>query len=127
LKLLKDLNVLLKELIARTERRSAYWRKHAEQHRPAGEGDISTWLRRNLTVIIDTHSDKPERYRRRWVADTAKAIGAKYPNETKNKRRFLGQQPPKPKPSHAIETGRRRRPDDKKARALARRLRGVKI
>jgi hypothetical protein len=55
--------VLIREVIAKARRRSKYWQKHVSQHRPADESEISTWLRQDLTNIIEDYStaDEPVR------------------------------------------------------------------
>jgi len=100
--LLHELAILTQRLKTRVEDRVCYWQGHVETHRPAGEGDASLDLRRSLTEIITKRlSDAPaaaerqkranERRRRRWVADACREIGARYPNEKKNRRRFTGE------------------------------------
>jgi hypothetical protein len=123
---LSDFSVLLEQLIERARLRSDYWHSHVEQNRPYGERSIGEWLRQDLMAIIGAVSNAPERRRRQWVARVCKAIGAKYPNEKKNKKRFLGQQVAKDKPSRKTRA-KRDTPESKEARSWARKLRGVNI
>jgi hypothetical protein len=116
---LEDLKVLIKELVAGAQSRSAYWQTHVVQHRPSGESDVGTWLRQDLTAIIAKHSAAAEPIRRRWVADVAKAIGAKYPHEKKNKKRFLGEQLGKDKRRRTTRAKRPRQTTRKPALSLA--------
>jgi hypothetical protein len=86
--------------LPRIENRIAYWQRRVAVHRPAGEDARNRELRRSLTDIITAHwPDEPdatdrqkrtnERERRRWVAFACREIGARYPYEKKNRRRFI--------------------------------------
>jgi len=98
----------LEALIPRIENRVAYWQRHVAAQRPTGEDARNRELRWSLTDIITAHWPDPpeateqqkranERGRRNWVAFACKEIGAKYPNEKKNRRRFTGAGEHKPK------------------------------
>jgi hypothetical protein len=104
--LLTDFSGLLEQLIVRARSRSHYWQSHVEKNRPTGEMGIGEWLRQDLMAIIGAVSNAPERLRRQWVAKVCKAIEAKYPNEKKNKRRFLGKQQPRQKRKPKTSTRR---------------------
>ena len=78
------------------KKRSAYWQGHVVLHRPSGAANASLTLRQSLIDIItrfspDDPSDSERQKRKnrhnrdRWVATAAKAIGAKYPDEKKNR------------------------------------------
>ena len=100
--LLNELAVLLDALGSNAKKRSAYWQGHVELHRPSGAANASLTLRQSLIDIItrfspDDPSDSERQKRKnrhnrdRWVATAAKAIGAKYPDEKKNRGRFTGE------------------------------------
>jgi hypothetical protein len=91
--------------LPRIKNRVAYWQRRVAAHRPAGEDARNRELRWSLTDIITAHwpdppdaTDRQKRTNRwerhRWVAFTCKQIGAKYPNEKKNRRRFIGEHKP---------------------------------
>jgi hypothetical protein len=82
---------LLEALISRTKNRVAHWQAHVAAHRPVGQGAASSDLLQSLTQIIATHRpDMPERYQLTWIAFAARKIGARFPDEKKNRRRFTG-------------------------------------
>jgi hypothetical protein len=96
-----NIQTSLEALIPRIENRVAYWQRRVAAHRPAGEGARNRELRRSLTDIITAHwpdppdaTDRQKRINRlkrdRWVAFACREIGARYPNEKKNRRRFIG-------------------------------------
>jgi hypothetical protein len=113
------------------------WQGRVETHRLAGESNASLGLRQSLSEIITTflpdsaaatarEKRANERKRRSWIANAATAIGAKYPEEKKNRARFTGESL---RTARAAKTGKRR-PDrsnaeSKEARARARRLKDV--
>lgn len=120
-KRLDDLAVLLDALSSNTENRVAYYQGHVEVHRPTGEADASLSLRRSLSDIFTRHSpNQREPYRRRLVAKALKSIGARYPDEKKNRGRFTGER--------AVNTHTtskkplKRATQSKEARSRARRL-----
>jgi hypothetical protein len=80
----------LEALISKTNDRLAYWRRHVEAHRPTGEGTRSLDLRRSLLDIIAKYSSANERRRRNWAAFACRELGARYPDEKKNRGRFTG-------------------------------------
>jgi hypothetical protein len=93
----------LEALIPRIKNQLDYWHQRVAAHRPTGEEARNRELRWSLTDIIPEHwSDAPDatdrqkrtnkRERRRWVAFACQEIGARYPNEKKNRRRFMGEQ-----------------------------------
>jgi hypothetical protein len=95
----------LEVLIPRIKSRAAYWQRHVAAHRPTGEDARNRELRWSLIDIITAHwPDAPDatnqqkrtnkRERHRWVAFACSEIGAKYPNEKKNRRRFIGEHKP---------------------------------
>jgi hypothetical protein len=92
----------LEALVSRIEHRAAYWQRRVAAHRPTGEDARNRDLRWSLTDIITEHwPDAPDatdrqkrtnkRERHRWVAFACREIGANYPNEKKNRRRFIGE------------------------------------
>jgi hypothetical protein len=96
----------LEALIPRIKNRMAYWQRRVAAHRPTGEDARNHELRSSLTYIITAHwpdppdaTDRQKRTnkwkRHRWVAFACREIGAKYPNEKKNRRRFIGEHKPK--------------------------------
>jgi hypothetical protein len=85
----------LEGLVSKTNHRLAYWQRHVEAHRPSGEGAARLDLRQSLIAIIAAHSSVNERKQRNWVAFACGEIDAKYPNEKKNRRRFIGEHKPK--------------------------------
>jgi hypothetical protein len=90
--LIDDLAVLLDALSSNIEERSVYSQNHVWKHRPAGGADAGLCLRQSLIVLMDeVHPDVSERTRRAWVAGAVKLVGAKYPNEKKNRARFTGE------------------------------------
>jgi hypothetical protein len=93
----------LEALITKTNDRLAYWRRHVEAHRLTGEGTASLDLRRSLIDIIVKYSSAGERARRNWVAFVCGQIGARYPHEKKNRRRFTGAG------GHKLKTSKRRK------------------
>jgi hypothetical protein len=120
-RLLGDLANLLEALSTNIKGRSAYWRKHVETNRPAGQGSASLALRQSLMHFVTKHSpETSQRQIRSCVAYALNAIGAKYPNEKKNRQRFTGQ------PAKAAGTAKPRKQildaGTKEARARARRL-----
>ena len=131
---LDDFAVLVDELVSHAEARSAYWQGHVEPNRPVGEGEMGRWLRQWLAEIIATHwPDSPDvtakgkrvndGKRRRWVADAARLIGARYPDEKKNPGRFAGTAPASlRRVGLAAKTRKRANVKTKEARARARRL-----
>jgi len=105
-----DIRTSLDAIISTIENRLVYWQQHVAANRPAGEGAASLDLRRSLTDIITAHwPDVPdatqqqkrfnERERRGWVAFACSEIGAKYPDEKKNRRRFIGERKPEAPPT----------------------------
>jgi hypothetical protein len=126
----------LEAFIPRTENRVAYWQRHVAANRPAGKGAASLDLRKSLTDIITAHQPDPpnatgeqkrynEQKRDRWVAFACTQVGARFPNEKKNRGRFRGEQkhPRKRRPKLYL------RPHRKSAdeRRLKRRLKDVPI
>jgi hypothetical protein len=103
---LQFLNVSLPVLIMRAKSQIMRWKKHVAQNRPAGEKDIGERFRQDLMAIFEKHApNTTEKERRRRVAEICKHFGAKYPNEKKDRKRFLGQtgpsaNKPRPKPRH---------------------------
>jgi hypothetical protein len=88
---LEGLELLLQELAANAKSRSSYWKTHTMQNRPFGEGQISLWLRQGLTDIANRYLvTSTEREKRNWVVSVLKEVGVRYPNEKKNKKRFVG-------------------------------------
>jgi hypothetical protein len=87
----------LEAMISKADDRLVYWRQHVAANRPTGEGAASLDLRRSLTDIFAAHClDVPpedrakERKLRDFVAYACQEIGARFPDETKNRRRFTG-------------------------------------
>jgi hypothetical protein len=96
-----DIENQLNELQRHIEGRMNYWQHHTAAHRPAGEANAGLVLRKSLLDIIeeclpDTHeaSDRQkqanERNRRKLVADLLADAGVEFPNEKKNRKRFIG-------------------------------------
>jgi hypothetical protein len=98
-----ELEGSLEALIPKTNDRLAHWQGQVKAHRPSGEGAASLDLRRSLIDIIAKYSLADERTQRNWVAFACRKIGAKYPDEKKNRRRFTGVGEHKPKPSRRWE------------------------
>jgi hypothetical protein len=91
---LRGLEILLQELIANTKSRSSYWQKHTEKNRPVGEAEIGLWLREGLIGIAgEFFTTSTEREKLKWVGFVLKAPGVRYPDEKKNKKRFVGRSP----------------------------------
>jgi hypothetical protein len=101
-----NIQTSLEALIPRIKNRVAYWQRRVAAHRPTGEDARNRELRWSLTYIITAHwPDAPDatdqqkrtnqRERHRWVAFACREIGAKYPNEKKNRRRFIGEHKPR--------------------------------
>jgi hypothetical protein len=121
----------LEALVSRIEHRVAYWQRRVAADRPTGEDARNRELRWSLIDIITAHwPDAPDatnqqkrtnkRERHRWVAFACREIGAKYPNEKKNRRRFIGE--------HKPEASKRREKHIRIRRSKAeRRLKGVPI
>jgi hypothetical protein len=135
-RLLHELAVLTEALAVETKSRMAYWRGHIETHRLAGEGNASLVLRQSLNGIIAMHlhdsvdaTDRQkranERNRHSWVAYAAKSIGAKYPNEKKNRARFTGERLPISAVKSVKSRPHRRNIVSKQIRARAIRLKGI--
>jgi hypothetical protein len=81
----------LEALIPRIKNRVAYWQRHVEAHRPAGKDAARLDLRQSLTAIIAEQwpaANEPKR--RSWVAFALGKIGVRYPDEKKNRSRFVG-------------------------------------
>jgi hypothetical protein len=124
---LRGFGLLLQELVSNAKSRSSYWQGHTAHHRPAGEGEIGTWLRQGLTNIADRYfTTSTEREKRDWVVFVLKEAGVKYPEEKKNKKRFVGQNAAEPTSMRSKKSLPRRR-EDRKTRALARRLGDINI
>lgn len=115
----------IKEFCERVINCEAYWQQHAGAG-PVGAAGASLALRRALSDIITSHRpDIPEVNRRKWVADACIKIDADFPNEKKNRRRFVGEQKRPSKPGPRLHL----RPLRKSAseRRLARKLKGIPI
>jgi hypothetical protein len=93
----------LEAFVHRLEKQAAYWQRHVEAHRPTGEDAASLALRWFLKDIYNEHclslrhKKNPKERKRHLddlVARASKMIGARYPNERKNRGRFTGEQKP---------------------------------
>ena len=136
--LLNDLAVLLDALGSNAKKQSAYWQGHVESHRPTGAANASLSLRQSLMDLVTrfspgdpSDSDRQKRKNRhnwdRWVATAAKAIGARYPDEKKNRRRFTGEQAVNTQTTGKKTPKRRRREQSKEERERTRRLARVDL
>jgi hypothetical protein len=99
--LIDHLVILLSELVDQGITRSKYLKKHVFKHRQYGGYQTNLSLRQQLIDLISRYCPDPqscspdqkrrnERKRRSWVAFASKKIGARYPNEKKNRARFIG-------------------------------------
>jgi hypothetical protein len=89
----------LESFVHRLEKQAVYW----QRHRPTGEDAASLALRWSLKDIYNEHclslrhKKNPKERKRHLddlVARASKMIGARYPNERKNRGRFTGEQKP---------------------------------
>jgi hypothetical protein len=86
----------LKGVIAILVDRVDYWQRHVAAHRPLGEEDAGLTLRLSLIDIFTTHCpDLSELKLRGRVAWICHEIGAPYPNEKNDRKRFMGEHKPK--------------------------------
>jgi hypothetical protein len=122
----------LEALISKADDRLAYWRQHVAAHRPTGEGATSLDLRQSLTDIFAAHclglppEDRAkERKLRDLVAYACQEMDVRFPDETKHRRRFMGEQkrPSKPGPKLYLRPLRKSAAE----RRLKRRLKDVPI
>jgi hypothetical protein len=93
-----SLKKALELLIANAEGLIAAYRKHVRDGRPVEDADQS--VRLFLIKLIEKHAPNPdgaaereratlERKRRAWTAHALKSIGARFPHEKREKRRFV--------------------------------------
>jgi hypothetical protein len=88
----------LEEYLYRIIDRANYWQQHVKAHRPDGEDAASLDLRRSLKDIFTAHCPDlllegraKERKLRDLVAYACQEIGARFPDEKKNRQRFTGE------------------------------------
>ena len=103
---LLDLEILTNALLCERNKRIKSWQTHVHRNRPTGEGAASLALRQSLTDFAarcwtgspETASERERRAKekkiRSWVAFACAEIGARYPNEKKNRARFTGERLP---------------------------------
>jgi hypothetical protein len=111
---------------ANIERRIEHYQLRVRRNRPQGAGEASRSLRRSLLSIRQHHRpDESEAQRCRWAADLLRKSNVPFPDEKKNKKRFVGT----PANIDGVRMMNRQRSDaqTKKARARARRLAAAKF
>jgi hypothetical protein len=78
-----------KGLPARIKKRLDHWQAKVRSQRPASKGKAGLDLRQMLDAFLAEHIDN-EPKRRRTVANVLATAGIKFPNEKKNRRKFIG-------------------------------------
>jgi len=87
---LDELTIIVGELAARTDERCRYYQGHVRTNRPFGVADIQLWLREDLMQIFMKHfPNAGEADCRSWVASILSRAGVAFPNEKKNRKRFV--------------------------------------
>lgn len=78
----------LNELSAPIDVQLDRWLSKVQAHRPAGQGDAGRCLRGSLDISLAKHI-AGERKRRRVAADLLAAASIRFPNEKKNRKKFI--------------------------------------
>jgi hypothetical protein len=112
----------LDRLIDAVNKRLVYWRRHGQQHRPAGERGIGLALRQSLLDILVRYSDMSEADACRRVESLLRELGLRVLVAKKHHALFTGK--PSTATLHMIKLRRATHPS-REQRARAKRLSGL--